>query len=120
MTSEQKNRAPTTVDEYIAACPPERQEMLRAVRQTVRENAPDATEKISWGMPTWWQRENLIHFALGKHHLGVYPGAEAMVVFAPKFAGLKTSKGAVQFPLKDPIPHALIAEITRWRVAQQE
>ena len=69
-------------------------------------------------MPTFWQSENLIHFAAYKKHVGIYPGGEAIPVFAQRLTGYKTSKGAIQFPLDKPIDHALIADITRWRVAQ--
>jgi uncharacterized protein YdhG (YjbR/CyaY superfamily) len=69
-------------------------------------------------MPTFWQRENLIHFAAFKHHIGIYPGGEAVGVFANRLTAYKTSKGAIQLPLDKPIDHALIADITRWRVEQ--
>ena len=65
---------PADVDEYIAAQPDEIRPILEKVRETIRVAAPNAVEKISWGMPTFWQRENLIHFAAFKKHLGIYPG----------------------------------------------
>lgn len=105
-----------TVDAYIAQFPPERREIMAQIRQTIRENAPEAEERIRWEMPTYWQRENLVHFANGKHHIGFYPGPDAIIAFADKLADYKTSKGAVQLPLAKPIPYDLIAEITRWRV----
>lgn len=54
----------TTIDEYIALFPPEVQEILEQIRQTIRKAAPEAAEKISWQMPTFWQKENLVHFAV--------------------------------------------------------
>ena len=76
----------TTVDQYIAQFPPERQEILQKVRAAIRAGAPQATEKITWQMPTYWQGENLVHFANGKHHIGFYPAPEAIVAFAGKLA----------------------------------
>jgi uncharacterized protein YdhG (YjbR/CyaY superfamily) len=109
---------PASVDEYIKAQPEEIRPILNKVRETIRAAAPDAKEKISWQMPTFWQNENLIHFAAFKRHIGIYPGGEAVGVFAEKLKEYKTSKGAIQFPLDKPIDYELIAEITLWRAEQ--
>src|SRR5215469_10362518 len=63
------------VDEYIASQPVDAQSILRKVRETIRNAAPNAVEKISWKMPTYWQGENLIHFCVHKKHFGIYPGS---------------------------------------------
>lgn len=109
-------KKPADIDEYIAAQPPEIQPLLGEIRAAIRAAAPEATERISCQMPTFWQGENLIHFAAFKNHIGIYPGGEATGVFAEQLTGYKTSKGAIQLPLGQPIPLELIAEITRWRV----
>lgn len=106
----------TTIDEYIAQFPGDMQLTLQRVRQTIRNAAPLAQEKISWQMPTFWQKENLVHFAVHKNHIGFYPGADGISAFADKLSAYKTSKGAVQFPLSKPIPYDLIDEITHFRV----
>lgn len=108
------------VDDYISKQPEEVQGILREIRETIRSAAPNATEKMSWQMPTFWQGENLIHFAVFKKHISIFPGGEATTVFAQRLVGYKTSKGTIQFPLNKPIDFALIADITRWRVAQEE
>ena len=97
------------------------QPLLRKVRGVVRAAAPDAIEKISYQMPTFWQGRNLIHFAAQKKHLGIYPGAEAMAQFAPRLAKYKTSKGAIQFPYEDfgETQLSLIAEIAAATVLQR-
>ena len=69
-------------------------------------------------MPTFWQGENIVHFAVHKTHIGIYPGGEEVGVFADRLTGYKTSKGAIQFPLGKPIDLALIADIVRRRVEQ--
>lgn len=109
-----------TIDEYIAGFPQEKQETLRKVRQCIREAAPDATEKISYGMPTFWQGENLIHFAAMKGHLGIYPTSSGVEAFADRLVGYKTTKGAVQIPWNKPVPYDLIADMTRFRVVEAE
>jgi uncharacterized protein YdhG (YjbR/CyaY superfamily) len=105
-----------TIDEYIAAQPEEARPQLRSVREAIRAAAPDSAEKISWQMPTFWQGENIIHFAAFKKHIGLYPGEEAVTVFSERLTGYKTSKGAIQLPLSGPIDCELITDIVRWIV----
>lgn len=105
-----------TIDQYIYEQAEELQPMLQKIRETIHEAAPEAEERMSWQMPTFWQGENLIHFAAFKKHIGIYPGGEATNFFADKLTEYKTSKGSIQLPLNKPIPYDLITEITRWRV----
>jgi uncharacterized protein YdhG (YjbR/CyaY superfamily) len=106
------------IDAYIAEFPEEVQVILEKVRATIQRSAPLATEAISYGIPTFKLHGNLVHFAGYKHHVGFYPGAEPIVVFKDQLKKYKTSKGTIQFPITDPIPYALIAEITKYRVKQ--
>lgn len=106
-----------TIDQYIFEQTEEIRPILQKIRETIRIAAPDAREKISWQMPTFWQGENLIHFAAAKKHIGIYPGGEVTTVFADRLTKFKTAKGTIQLALAGPIPYDLIAEITRWRVA---
>lgn len=108
-----------TIDEYIAAMPQEHRPLLQKLRQTIQAAAPQATERMSWQMPTFHQGVNLAHFALHKQHVGFYPGAEAMEHFAPRLKDYKTSKGAVQFPLSRPIPFELVTEMVTYNVARR-
>lgn len=108
----------STVDDYIADQPIEIQPLLQEIRETIRAVAPETSEKISWQMPTFWQVENIVHFAAHKKHISIYPGGEAVGVFADRLSGYKTSKGAIQFPIGKPIDHALISDIVQWRLEQ--
>lgn len=108
--------APTTIDEYIAQQSEDVRPTLIRVRETIRSAAPNAIEKISWRMPTFWQGENLIHFASFKKHIGIYPGDLTLTPFADKLGEYRHTKGAIQFPYDNPIPYDLIAEITAYRV----
>ena len=111
---------PKNIDEFITGQPAEVQPLLQAVRETIRVAAPEATEKISYQMPTFWQGENLIHYAAFKSHIGLFPGGEAVGAFAERLSGYKTSRGTIQLPLNKPIDHELIAEIVRWRIEQAQ
>ena len=108
----------STIDEYIALYPADIQKILTKIRKTIRKAAPKATEKISWGMPTFHQGENLVHFAVAKNHIGFYPSTGGVAAFADELDGYKTSKGAIQFPLSKPVPYDLITRITTFRVEQ--
>lgn len=110
------------IDAYIASCPPEHQARLEEIRAIINQHAPDADEKISWSMPTFYQNGNLIHFAIGKNHIGLYPGPLAIEAFAGRFdqEKLKYSKGAVQFPHNRDLPTELIRDIVLFNVSGQK
>ena len=103
----------TVIEEYISAQREEIRPRLTAVYETIREAIPDAEERISWGMPTFWKGRNLIHFAPAKRHIGIYPGAEAMAFFADRLTEYETSKGTLRLPDDRELPLALVAEIAR-------
>ncbi len=109
-----------SIEEYIDAQSEDVRPLLQSIRETIRAAAPEAIEKISWQMPTFWQGENLIHFAAFKKHIGLYPGGEATSEFKERLAGYKTSKGAIQLPLGKPIDYELINDIVRWRIKKAE
>jgi uncharacterized protein YdhG (YjbR/CyaY superfamily) len=108
------NESPNTIDAYIDEQAEEVQPFLRQVRDAIREALPEAQERISWRMPTYWSGHNIIHFAAFKKHLGIYPGDKAIVHFADRLTEYKTSKGAIQLPYEKPLPLALIVEIAKW------
>ncbi len=108
----------TNIDEYIAGTAPEIRTKLSALRAVIREEAPDAEERISWGMPTFTLHGDLVHFALHKNHIGFYPGSSGILAFQEDLSGYKTSKGAIQFPLSEPLPLDLIRRIVRFRAEE--
>jgi uncharacterized protein YdhG (YjbR/CyaY superfamily) len=113
-----KRTVAATVDEYIAAFPPEVQAVLRKVRQTVRAAAPEAEETISYQIPTFKQHGVLVHFAAFRNHIGFYPpvrGDARLEAAVARYAG---EKGNLRFPLGQPIPYDLIGRITRLRLKQ--
>ena len=109
-------KAPETVEEYILAQDESVRDQLRSIQAVLRGALPDADEKISWSMPTYWQGHNIIHFAAQKKHIGLYPGPEAVARFAEKLdqAGCVYSKGSIRIPYGDRLPLSLVAEIAAW------
>ena len=112
------NNMSTPITDYILSSPPEVQAKLNQMRDAILEILPEATEKISYGMPTFYLNGNVVHFAAFTHHIGFYPGSEGIEHFASEFGGYKFSKGAVQFPLDQPLPLELVQRITAFRKAQ--
>lgn len=108
----------TTIDEYIALFPEEIKEILTKIRMIIKENAPGASEKISYQMPTFFLNGNLIHFAAFKNHIGLYPTPTGIDAFKEELSKYKGAKGSVQFPLNQPIPYDLIKRIVLYRVAE--
>jgi len=106
----------TTIDEYISDCPENVQPHLEKVRAAIRKAAPDAEEAIKYGMPTFVQDGNLIHFAGWTNHVGLYPGSKPIEMFKDELAKYEISKGTVRFPLDKPIPLGLIGKITKYCV----
>ena len=105
---------PQTVEEYIAAQDEAVRPKLEEIRGILRAALPDAEERISWSMPTFWQGRNLIHFAAAKRHVGLYPGGEATAAFREEPAGFDVSKGSIRLPYDKELPAELIAAIARW------
>src|SRR5512139_2107585 len=111
---------PASIDEYISTFPPDMQRKLEQLRATIKAAAPEATEKISYQMPTFYLYGNLVHFAGFKDHTSFFPGEIARIsqVFGDEISAYVTGKGTMQFPLGKPIPLDLVSRITRVRVTQ--
>lgn len=106
------------IDEYIALFPEGVQKKLEEIRSTIKAAAPDATEKISYQVPTFFLHGNLVHFAAFTHHISFFPSSSGIQAFAQELAAYETSKGTIKFPIDAPIPLDLIRRITEYRVAE--
>lgn len=102
-----------TIDEYILGQDEEKQAYLFVVRQILAQTLPEAEERMSWSMPTFWKGHNILHFAASKQHIGFYPGSDAVEHFAHKLAAYSTDKGTIRIPYGK-IDEQLIAEIASW------
>ena len=112
-----KNSQPTTVDEYIAQFPKDVQQIMTKIRAVIKEAAPLAEEKISYGMAGYYLNGGLIWFGGYKKHIGIYPRTAGMVALK-EVTTYKGTKGSVHFPLDEPMPYDLIRKIVEIRVAE--
>jgi uncharacterized protein YdhG (YjbR/CyaY superfamily) len=115
---EERKSAFETIDEYIGQFPPGIREKLEELRKVIRESAPEASEKISYQMPTFYLEGNLVHFAAFSRHIGFYPTPSGIEAFSKELAGYKSAKGSVQFPIEQPLPYDLIRRIVKYRVEE--
>lgn len=104
---------PKTIDEYIAQQDAQKQADLLLVRQALQQALPDAQERISWSMPTYWKGHNILHFAASKKHIGLYPGPAAVAEFEEALQKYSVDKGTIRIPYGD-IDIELIQKIARW------
>ncbi|MGA7607834.1 MAG: DUF1801 domain-containing protein [Anaerolineales bacterium] len=108
----------TTIDEYIATYPEEVQQILKDMRTTIKAAAPEATEKISYQIPTFYLKGNLVHFAAFKNHIGFYPTSSGIQAFKKELSVYDGAKGTVRFPMDKPLPLKLISKIIKFRVEE--
>jgi uncharacterized protein YdhG (YjbR/CyaY superfamily) len=113
------DRGPADVDAYIADFPPETRAALQAIRALVAELVPEATETISYGIPTFdVGKKHLVHYAGYEHHIGLYPTPSAMDRFSGDLAPYARGKGSVRLPLGEELPLELIRRIVEFRRAE--
>ena len=105
---------PQSIDEYISVQEEKYQPRLREIRTILKNALPEAEERISWSMPTYWKGRNISHFAAAKKHLGIYPGGEATEAFAEELSDYDISKGTIRIPYDQPLPVELIGKIAKW------
>lgn len=111
-------KTPRNFDDYADQYPREVQQLLRKMRLTIWRAAPKATEKISYGIPSFALNGMLVWFAAFKHHIGFYPGAGATARFKKELSAYKSAKGSVQFPFDKPLPAGLVTRMVKFRVKQ--
>lgn len=111
-------KTPHDIDSYIMMFPPEIQDILTKVRETIRQAAPGAEEAMAYGIPTFRLNGNLVHFGAANKHIGFYPAPSAIEAFKKELKPYKWAKGSVQFPYDQPIPYELIREMTKFRVLE--
>ncbi|HEY3311800.1 MAG TPA: DUF1801 domain-containing protein [Anaerolineales bacterium] len=107
-----------SIDQYIATFPEATQKILQELRAVIKSAAPEAKEKISYQMPTFEFKGNLVHFAAHKNHIGFYPTPSGIDKFKTELSVYEGAKGSVQFPIDQPLPLELIGKIVKFRVAE--
>ncbi len=108
----------SSIDEYHQCFDKVIQKKLQQLRTAILTAAPKATEGISYGMPAFKIKKPLAYYAVNKNHIGFYPTPSPIRQFAKELAAYKTSKGAVQFPLDQPLPLSLITAMVRFRAEE--
>ena len=108
--------AAQNIDSYIAEFPTKVQSSLKKLRKLIKQIVPAATEDIKYGMPTFVLKGNLVHFAAYQHHIGFYPTPDVITHFEKQLKPYQTSKGAIQFPINEPLPFELIEQMVFYRL----
>lgn len=109
---------PSSINEYIAGFPEETQKLLEQLRATVRKAAPEAEETISYAIPTFTFKGNLVHFAGYKNHIGFYPTPSGIIAYQKELSVYEGAKGSIKFPIDEPLPLGLISKIVKFRVKE--
>jgi len=109
----------STIDAYIRSFPQEIQKKLNTLRKAIQEEVPSETiEKISYQIPTFYFKQNLVHFAAFKDHISLFPTSSGILKFKKELSKYKISKGTIQIPLHEKLPIDLVKKIVRFRVEE--
>lgn len=107
-----------SIDQYIADFPENIQDKLEKIREIIHREAPEATEKIAYGMPTFYLKGNLVHFAAFKNHIGFFPAPSGINAFENQLSKYRTGKGTLQFKNDEEIPYDLIKKMVQFRISE--
>jgi uncharacterized protein YdhG (YjbR/CyaY superfamily) len=109
-----------TVDDYIKSLLPEQKLKMQLLRSIIKKAAPNASELISYNMPSFNYHSRLVYYAAFKSHIGFYPMASGIAAFTDEISKYKWAKGSMQFPLAEPIPEKLVSKIIKYRVRENQ
>jgi uncharacterized protein YdhG (YjbR/CyaY superfamily) len=110
----------SSVDAYIASFPDDVGTVLSQVRHTIGQAVPNARETISYRIPAVTvDGKTLVYFAGWKHHVSVYPVPAGDAAFQSAVAPYRAGRGTLRFPLGQPVPHDLVADLVTWRLREQ-
>lgn len=117
-----KKAVPKDIDEYLAGVPEPARTTLETLRAVIRSVVPpEATETISYQIPTFKYKGGLVAFAAFRDHCSFFPMSSSLIAkFKDDVKGFETSKGTIRFPLDEPLPAALVKKFVKARVAQNE
>jgi uncharacterized protein YdhG (YjbR/CyaY superfamily) len=107
-----------TIDEYIVQFPKAVQTSLKELRAFIKAEVPESSEKISYGIPTFYLYGNLVHFAAFKDHYSIFPSPSGIDQFEKELEPYRTGKGTLSFPLDKPLPWKLIKKVLKFRKAE--
>ncbi len=108
----------TNVEEYILDFPEIAQNKMQELREIIASVATNCKEIISYNMPAYKQNGIVVYFAANKNHIGFYPTPSGITTFESQLSHYKYSKGAIQFPIDQPLPKVLIEKIVKFRLEE--
>ena len=110
-----------TVDGYLATLPEDARAALEKLRKTIKAAAPNATEVISYQIPTFKHQGMLVAFAAFEGHCGFYIISEKVLQnHAAELKEYELNKASIRFPASKPLPAALVTKLVKARVAENE
>jgi uncharacterized protein YdhG (YjbR/CyaY superfamily) len=114
-------KAFSDVDAYLADQSSDVRVVLEKIRRAVKATAPAATEKISYGIPTFdLDRHRLVYYAAFRNHCSFFPASTAVMrEFANELADFEVSKGTIRFTVDHPIPIPLVKRIVKARIQEE-
>lgn len=108
-----------TIEEYIDQFPDEVQRKLNRLRKLINQTAPNASERLAWGVPTYYQRGFLVEFAAFKNHIGFFCTPSTIEHFKKELEPYKTNtKNTIQFHVNQELPMELIENLVRFRLKE--
>lgn len=116
---QKKKKEYQSVDEYIHSFPEPIRKKLEEIRKTIRAEIPEATEKISYQIPTFYLNGNLVHFAAYTKHIGFYPTPNGNETFQSELSRYKSGKASARFPIEEPLPLDLIQKMVKLRIKER-
>ena len=115
-----KAAKPKDVDAYIASAPKDVQLRLKELRQLIKRTAPDAAERISYGMPYYHYKGRLAYFSFWKEHIGLYLPTPVIAEHEKDLEGYETTKATVRLPLNRKLPAPLIGKLIKARMKKND
>ena len=115
-----KTKPPKTIDDYLSTVSDEHRVALEKLRKQIRVAAPNAEERISYGVPAFFQDGGLVWFAAAKNHCSFFPGSRAIETHHAELKNYSLSKGTIRFQPDKPLPAALIRKIVKERIAANQ
>ena len=113
-------KAPKDVDAYIASAPKEVQGKLKELRTAIKQVAPTAIERISYGMPYYDYKGRLAYFAFAKSHIGFYIPPPVIEEHKSELKNYETAKSTIRFPLDKSLPFALIKKLIKAKMKKND
>ena len=106
-----------TISSYIIQFKGDTKVQLENLYSFLKLLIPEAEEQLSYKMPCLkLNNKPVVYFAGYKTHVGFYPTAKPIEHFKEQLRHYNHSKGAIQFPINQPLPKELIKAIIEFKI----